>query len=33
MKPEITAEKLETLVSTVESLEENVHKLLSALEK
>ena len=33
MKPEITAEKLETLVSTVESLEENVDKLHSALEK
>jgi hypothetical protein len=33
MKPEISAEKLETLVSTVESLEENVDKLHSALEK
>ena len=32
-KPEMTQEKLETLVNTVESLEENVNKLHDALEK
>ena len=33
MKPEITTEKLETLVNSVEALEENVNKLHDALEK
>ena len=33
MKSEITTEKLETLVNSVEALEENVNKLHDALEK